>query len=92
MNDRGKPEIRQTSVAVMVDEDVGLVWGQRFHFMRPRTSTCPFQIPMYRMAHMQVTETLRHIQQLRMASVSVKSESGQPWSSPERPDPHPGFS
>ena len=32
---------------------------------------------MYRVTRMQVAETFCHVQQLRMASVPVKSESGQ---------------
>ena len=80
----GEPEICQTCVAAIVDENVGLDQDHQCGLKRSRESTYPFQVSVNRKVCMEVVETLCHIQQLGKITLSIKCVTGERLTRPIR--------
>ena len=75
MNSRGKPEIGQTSVAVVTDKNSGLVKGYRGGPNRPDENIYPIQVSVYDVVRVKIVETFSHIQYLGRITLSVKCDN-----------------
>ena len=84
-DNRGKLKIRQTSVAIVTDENAGLTRGYPARQKQPKENTYPIQVPVYYgVVHVKIIEAFRYVQQLGRITLSVKCGSRRGLTRPIR--------
>ena len=74
-NDRSELKIRQTSVTVMIDENVGLAKGYRRGSERLEGNAHPFQVSVCDAVCVKILKAFGYVQQLGRMTLSVGNES-----------------
>jgi len=76
-NDRSELKIRQTSVAAVINENIGLAKGYRSDSERVEENAHPFQVSVYGVVRVKIVKTFGYVQQLGRITLSIKCNYGE---------------
>jgi len=83
-NDQSELEIRQTSVAVVTDENIGLAKSYRCGPKRLEENTYPFQVSVCDVVRVKIVKAFGYVQQLGRIMLSIKYDYREELTRPIR--------